>query len=92
MKGKILNSVESFEKHIRRKNTEQYGGYHIVLYFFLLANPLAPVASKCADYFLCPYRMIPFIGLMYRTFGKYRKENMRYLKEAERTIIEWISE
>ena len=36
------------------------------------------------------YRMIPFIGLMYKTFGKYRKENMRYLEESEKEIIDWI--
>ena len=36
------------------------------------------------------YRMIPFIGLMYRTFGKYRKENIRYFEESEKLIIDWI--
>ena len=28
------------------------------------------------------YRMIPLIGLMYKTFGKYRKENMEYFEQA----------
>ena len=36
------------------------------------------------------YRMIPLIGLMYRTFGKYRRENMEYLKQSEQEIIAWI--
>ena len=36
------------------------------------------------------YRMIPLIGLMYKTFGKYRKENMRYFEESEKEIIEWV--
>ncbi|SEQ63226.1 hypothetical protein SAMN02910369_02164 [Lachnospiraceae bacterium NE2001] len=36
------------------------------------------------------YRMIPLIGLMYKTFGKYRKENLRYFVESEREIIDWI--
>lgn len=36
------------------------------------------------------YRMIPLIGFMYKTFGKYRKENMRYFEETEKTVIEWI--
>ena len=36
------------------------------------------------------YRMIPLIGLMYRTFGKYRKENLRYFEESEKEIIDWI--
>ena len=37
------------------------------------------------------YRMIPLVGLMYRTFGKYRKENMAYFKQSERAIIEWVN-
>lgn len=36
------------------------------------------------------YRMIPLIGLMYRSFGKYRKDNMAYYEQAERAIIEWV--
>ena len=36
------------------------------------------------------YRLIPLIGLMYRTFGKYRKENLRYFEESEKEIIDWI--
>ena len=37
------------------------------------------------------YRMIPLIGLMYRSFGKYRRDNMAYFEQAERAIIEWVS-
>lgn len=37
------------------------------------------------------YRMIPLIGLMYKTFGKYRKENMEYFERTEREVIDWIS-
>lgn len=36
------------------------------------------------------YRMLPLVGLMYKTFGKYRKENMQYLEETEKTVIDWI--
>ena len=36
------------------------------------------------------YRMIPLIGLMYKTFGKYRKENMEYFEQTEQEIIHWI--
>lgn len=35
--------------------------------------------------------MIPLIGLMYKTLGKYRKENMEYFEKAEREVINWIS-
>ena len=37
------------------------------------------------------YRMIPLIGFMYKTFGRYRKENMSYIKKSEKEIIEWIN-
>jgi len=36
------------------------------------------------------YRMIPLIGLMYKTFGKYRKENISYFEKSEKEIIDWI--
>lgn len=36
------------------------------------------------------YRMLPLIGLMYKTFGKYRKENMEYFDNTEREVIDWI--
>ena len=37
------------------------------------------------------YRMIPFIGLMYRTFGKYKDLNISYFDNTEKEIIEWIN-
>jgi len=36
------------------------------------------------------YRMIPLVGLMYRTFGKYREENLEYFRQAESEIIRWL--
>ena len=36
------------------------------------------------------YRMIPLIGLFYRTFGRYRKENMEYFARAEKEIVAWV--
>ena len=36
------------------------------------------------------YRMIPLIGLMYKTFGKYRKENLAYFAQSEKEIIDWV--
>ena len=36
------------------------------------------------------YRMIPLIGLMYKTFGKYKKENLSYFESSEKEIIQWI--
>jgi len=34
--------------------------------------------------------MIPLIGLMYRTFGRYPKENLMYFEQSEKEIIEWV--
>lgn len=36
------------------------------------------------------YRMVPLIGLMYKTFGKYKKENLAYFERSEKEIIDWI--
>ena len=36
------------------------------------------------------YRMIPLIGLMYKTFGRYKDENLSYFERTEKEIIEWI--
>jgi dienelactone hydrolase len=37
------------------------------------------------------YSMIPLIGLMYKTFGKYRRENLSYFEKTEKEIIDWIT-
>lgn len=37
------------------------------------------------------YRMIPLIGLIYKNFGKYRKENIKYFEQSEKEIIHWLS-
>lgn len=37
------------------------------------------------------YRAIPLIGLMYKTFGKHREDNLRYFEESEKEIIKWIN-
>ncbi|MCR5384208.1 MAG: hypothetical protein K6E72_06215 [Saccharofermentans sp.] len=36
------------------------------------------------------YKMIPLIGLIYKTFGKYKAENLSYIEQSEKEIIEWI--
>ena len=37
------------------------------------------------------YRMIPFIGLMYKSFGKYRNECIEAFAQSEKEIIDFIS-
>lgn len=36
------------------------------------------------------YRALPIIGLLYRSFAKYKKECMDALEESEKEIINWI--
>ena len=36
------------------------------------------------------YRMLPLIGLMYKTFGRYKKDNLSYFEKSEKEIIDWI--
>lgn len=38
------------------------------------------------------YRMIPLIGLMYKSFGRYRKENLEYFEQSESAVVAWIKE
>ena len=37
------------------------------------------------------YRMIPLIGLMYKTFGKYKEKNISYFEKSEKEIINWLN-
>lgn len=37
------------------------------------------------------YRLMPLIGVMYRSFGKHRKECLEALAKSEREIITWLS-
>jgi dienelactone hydrolase len=36
------------------------------------------------------YCMIPLIGFMYKTFGRYRKENLSYFEKTEKEIIDFL--
>lgn len=38
------------------------------------------------------YRMIPLIGLVYKSFGKYKTECLKALEESEKEIISWIKQ
>ena len=38
------------------------------------------------------YRMIPLVGLIYKSFGRYRKENMDDFEQSENAIVAWITE
>lgn len=36
------------------------------------------------------YRLMPFIGIMYQSFGKHKKECLEALEKSEREIVNWI--
>ncbi|MBQ5316365.1 MAG: alpha/beta hydrolase [Oscillospiraceae bacterium] len=37
------------------------------------------------------YAGLPFIGFVYRSFGLYLRDNMKYLEQCEHEIIEWLA-
>lgn len=37
------------------------------------------------------YRLVPLIGMMYKSFGKHKKECMAAFEQSEREIINWLS-
>ena len=36
------------------------------------------------------YRMIPLVGMMYKSFGKHKKECMAAFEQSEKEIINWL--
>ena len=38
------------------------------------------------------YRMIPLVGMMYKSFGKHKKECMAAFEQSEKEIINWLSQ
>ena len=36
------------------------------------------------------YRMLPLIGIFFRTLGRYKKLNISYFEQTEREVIKWI--
>lgn len=37
------------------------------------------------------YRLIPLVSLMYRSFGKYKKESLAALERSETEIVDWLN-
>ena len=78
-------SVKKLEKRLKEKNYSKK--FKTVIYpFGSHLNGLMPNRQREKKL----YRMIPLIGIMYRTFGRYRKENMGYLSQSEKEIVSWI--
>lgn len=79
-------SVKYIEKELREKEYDKE--YKIIIY---------PNVSHLTG--MMPnwerekklYRMIPLIGLMYKSLGTHRKECMEAFSNAEREIIKWLS-
>lgn len=38
------------------------------------------------------YRMLPLVGMMYKSFGKHKKECMSAFEQSEREIVKWLRE
>lgn len=78
-------SVKALKKYLDDKNYEKE--VKVVIYpHGSHLNGLMPNREREKKL----YRMIPLIGLMYKTFGKYRKENIAYFEQSEKEIIDWI--
>lgn len=78
-------SVKSLQNYLEDKNYEK--DVKVIIYpHGSHLNGLMPNKEREKKL----YRMIPLIGLMYKTFGKYRKENIKYFEKSEKEIINWI--
>ena len=78
-------SVKALKKYLDDKNYEKE--VKVVIYpHGSHLNGLMPNREREKKL----YRMIPLIGLMYKTFGRYRKENVAYFEQSEKEIIDWI--
>ena len=84
----LIEKLPEFEKADRYKRNEV--NCVMVCAFFLNGSHLnGLIPNKQREKKL--YRVIPLVGLTYKTFGKYRKENMEYFEQTEREVIAWIN-
>ncbi|MBQ8597555.1 MAG: hypothetical protein IJ409_07205 [Lachnospiraceae bacterium] len=78
-------SVKALKKYLDDKNYEK--DVKVVIYpHGSHLNGLMPNREREKKL----YRMLPLIGLMYKTFGRYRKESISYFEQSEKEIIDWI--
>ena len=79
-------SVSYMEKYLKEKN---YGKDYKSIIFPNVSHLTGMMPNKERERKL--YRMIPLIGMMYKSFGKHKKECMDAFAQSEKEIINWLS-
>lgn len=78
-------SVSYIEQYLRKKN---YGKEYKSIIYPNVSHLTGMMPNKERERKL--YRMIPLIGLMYKSFGKHKKECMAAFEQSEKEIIDWL--
>lgn len=79
------DSVRAIERDLKEKN---YDREVQVIHFPYGGHLIGMMPNRRRERLL--YFMTPVIGYFYKTFGKYRKENMEYFAQSEKIIVDWI--
>ena len=80
-------SVSYIEQYLREKNYKKE--YKSIIYPNV-SHLTGMMPNKERERKL--YRMIPLIGIMYRSFGKHKKECMDAFAKSEQEIVNWLME
>lgn len=80
-------SASYIEQYLREKNYEKE--YKSIIYPNV-SHITGMMPNKERERKL--YRMIPLIGIMYKSFGKHKKKCMAALERSEKEIIDWLSQ
>lgn len=78
-------SVSYIEEYLRKKN---YGKEYKSIIYPNVSHLTGMMPNKERERKL--YRMIPLIGIMYKSFGKHKKECMAAFEQSEKEIIDWL--
>lgn len=78
-------SVSYIEQYLRKKN---YGKEYKSIIYPDVSHLTGMMPNKERERKL--YRMIPLIGIMYKSFGKHKKECMAAFEQSEKEIIDWL--
>lgn len=79
-------SVSYIEQYLKEKNYEK--DYKSIIYPNV-SHLTGMMPNKERERKL--YRMIPLVGIMYKSFGKHKKECMAAFEQSEKEIIDWLS-
>ncbi len=79
-------SVSYMEQYLKEKN---YGKDYKSIIYPNVSHLTGMMPNKERERKL--YRMIPLVGIMYKSFGKHKKECMAAFEQSEKEIIDWLS-